>query len=108
MSTNAAFDATKGPTFPRSMMHASAQELKSIKLNLIAGNLPQGLQGYLFLVAPVGSVSSIGLPNPDDSHVWNGNGLIHRFDFQAGESVVLTTRIARTPCYWADPRVQER
>ena len=102
MSTNAAFDATKGPTFPRSMMHASAQELKSIKLNLIAGNLPQGLQGYLFLVAPVGSVSSIGLPNPDDSHVWNGNGLIHRFDFQAGESVVLTTRIARTPCYWAD------
>jgi hypothetical protein len=83
-------------------MRASAKELDGIHLNLIAGQVPAELQGHLFMVAPVGSVNSQGLPNPDDSHVWNGNGLIYRFDFKPGEPTRLTTRLARTPCYWAD------
>lgn len=84
------------------MMRASAVELDGIELQLVEGEIPSDLKGHLFLVAPVGSVNSSGLPNPDDCHVWNGNGLIHRFDLRPGEPVRLTTRLAKTPCYWAD------
>ena len=90
------------PPFPRSMMRASAAELTDEPLEVVEGEIPADLQGHLFLVAPVGSVSSDGLPNPDDSHVWNGNGLIHRFDLGSGGAIRLTTRLARTPCFWAD------
>jgi carotenoid cleavage dioxygenase-like enzyme len=93
----------KQPHFPRSMMRASASELTDEQLEVVEGEIPADLQGHLFLIAPVGSVSSDGLPNPDDSHVWNGNGLIHRFDLnQDSGTIRLTTRLARTPCFWAD------
>lgn len=90
------------PPFPRSMLRASAAELTDEQLEVVEGEIPADLHGHLFLIAPVGSVSSDGLPNPDDSHVWNGNGLIHRFDLQAHGAIRLTTRLARTPCFWAD------
>jgi carotenoid cleavage dioxygenase-like enzyme len=93
----------KQPPFPRSMLRASAAELTHEKLEVVEGEIPAELHGHLFLIAPVGSVSSGGLPNPDDSHVWNGNGLIHRFDLnQDSGTIRLTTRLARTPCFWAD------
>jgi len=84
------------------MLRASAAELTDEPLQVVEGEIPADLQGHLFLIAPVGSVSSDGLPNPDDSHVWNGNGLIHRFDLAARGAIRLTTRLARTPCFWAD------
>jgi carotenoid cleavage dioxygenase-like enzyme len=90
------------PPFPRSMMRASAAEIDHVELRVIEGSLPADLEGHVFLVAPVGSVNSNGLPKPDDSHVWNGNGLISRFDLGGASHIKLTTRIARTPCYWAD------
>jgi carotenoid cleavage dioxygenase-like enzyme len=95
----------KQPPFPRSMLRASAAELTDEPLEVVEGEIPADLQGHLFLIAPVGSVSSDGLPNPDDSHVWNGNGLIHRFDLNQTSGTMtirLTTRLARTPCFWAD------
>lgn len=93
----------KQPPFPRAMLRASASELTGEQLEVVEGEIPADLQGHLFLIAPVGSVSSYGLPNPDDSHVWNGNGLIHRFDLnQIPGTIRLTTRLARTPCFWAD------
>ena len=84
------------------MMRASAAEIDHVELHVIEGSLPHDLQGHVFLVAPVGSVTSNGLPNPDNSHVWNGNGLISRFDLSGPSHIKLTTRLARTPCYWAD------
>jgi hypothetical protein len=84
------------------MMRASANELDAIELHVLAGQIPAELIGHLYLVAPVGSVSSNGLPNPDNSHVWNGNGLIYRFDLHPSGPIQLTTRLAKTPCYWAD------
>jgi len=90
------------PPFPPSMMTASADELTDVELQLVAGELPPDLQGHLFMVAPVGSVTSDGLPDPDGAHVWNGNGLIYRFDFDQPGRVRLTTRLAKTPCYYAD------
>jgi carotenoid cleavage dioxygenase-like enzyme len=102
MPKNSSVTNSSTPQFPRAMMRASAAELDNIEFQLIHGEIPADLHGHLFLVAPVGSVESNGLPNPDNSHVWNGNGLIHRFDLHPGGPIRLTTRLAKTPCYWAD------
>jgi len=90
------------PRFPRNMMTASSAELTALRLNVLAGAIPSDLRGHVFMVAPVGSVTSNGLPNPDGSHVWNGNGLIFRFDFDLPGEVRCTSRLAKTPCYYAD------
>lgn len=90
------------PLFPRQLMMASAAEVTDQTMNIIAGSLPKDLQGHLFMVAPVGSVTSNGLPNPSGCHVWNGNGLVYRFDFEPSGEVLMTTRLAKTPCYYAD------
>lgn len=90
------------PPFPEGMMTASASELTDVALQVVEGKLPHDLHGHVFIVAPVGSVNSGGLPNPDGTHVWNGNGMIYRLDFHKPGEVWLKTRIAKSPCYYAD------
>ena len=65
------------------------------------GQIPQDWSGHLFLMAPVGTVASGGLPNPEGTHFFNSDGMIYRFDLQA-QQVTVTSLLARTPCYYAD------
>ncbi len=88
-------------SFPKSIMIASDEEIE-IELDIIEGKLPDDLGGHLFMVAPVGSVNSEGLPNSSGTHIWNGNGMIYRFDFDRLGKVLLTTRLVKSPCYYAD------
>ncbi|MGP1384988.1 MAG: carotenoid oxygenase family protein [Thainema sp.] len=90
------------PPFPLAMMQARDAELSDLQLNVVAGALPTDISGHAFIVAPVGSVTSNGLPNPSGTHIWNGNGLIYRLDFDQPGQVNLTTRLAKSPCYYAD------
>ncbi|OCQ97947.1 hypothetical protein BCD67_02105 [Oscillatoriales cyanobacterium USR001] len=87
---------------PQSIMTASQCELTDLKLNVVEGELPDKLQGHVFIVAPVGSVDSGGLPYPDGSPIFNGDGMIYRLDFDRKGEVRITNRIAQTPCYYAD------
>lgn len=82
-------------------MTASREELSNLPMNVIYGDVPTDLSGHLFIIAPVGSVTSGGLPNPNATHIFNGDGMIYRFDCQAGQ-VTVKTKLARTPCYYAD------
>lgn len=84
------------------MMQASSAELSAIPLNVVAGTLPADISGHAFIIAPVGSVTSNGLPNPSGTHIWNGNGLIYRLDFDQPGRVTLSTKLAKSPCYYAD------
>jgi hypothetical protein len=59
--------------FPESSMKASRDELDDLKLK-IEGNLPEDIQGHVFIIAPVGSVNSGGLPYPDGDSLLNGDG----------------------------------
>ncbi|WNZ25451.1 hypothetical protein HJG54_23070 [Leptolyngbya sp. NK1-12] len=65
--------------------------------------LPAGLNGHVFVVAP--------LPPPEDQPKRgerafpNGDGLIYRLSFENG-TAKLTTAIAKTPCYYADLATQ--
>ena len=89
------------PPFPASMMQASDSELTDITLDVVEGTLPD-LHGHVFIIAPVGSVNSGGLPNPDGCHVWNGNGMVYRLDFDQPGTAKLMTRLVKSPCYYAD------
>jgi carotenoid cleavage dioxygenase-like enzyme len=94
------------PAFPQAMMRASSKELSDVVLNVVQGEIPSDLRGHLFIIAPVGSVESNGLPNPTGTHIWNGNGMVYRVDFDQPGQARLTTRLMKTPCYYADLATQ--
>ncbi|WP_445240750.1 carotenoid oxygenase family protein [Microcoleus vaginatus] len=89
------------PPVPQSIMTASRDELDNIQLE-IEGNLPEEVQGYIFIVAPVGTVESGGLPFPDGDSFLNGDGMIYRLDFNQKGKVILKTRIAKPLDYHFD------
>ena len=87
---------------PNSIMKASRDEIDELKLTILKqeGNksfpvesLPDDLSGHVFIAAP--------LPYEDGSFVLNGDGMIYRLDLTEGKAK-LKTRIAKTPCYYAD------
>ncbi len=89
------------PKVPESIMTASRCELKDIQMK-ICGNLPLDLHGHVFMVAPIGTVHSGGLPYANGDSLLCGDGMIYRLDFDCQDEVRLTTRIAKPPDYYAD------
>lgn len=98
----------------RPMISASREEL-DITLNVvpILQNLPDDIEGYLYLASSVGSVNSNGLPFPQynedgspnqeyGSPIMNGDGMVFQLCFDAQKNVTLKTRLLKTPCYYAD------
>jgi carotenoid cleavage dioxygenase-like enzyme len=93
------------PPVPQSIMTASRDELDNIQLQ-IEGELPEDLQGHVFIVAPVGTVASGGLPYRDGNSWLNGDGMIYRLDFNRQGEVRLKSRLVKPPCYYADKATQ--
>ncbi|BCL33952.1 carotenoid oxygenase family protein [Nostoc sp. MS1] len=89
------------PRFPEAAMTASREELTNLPLNVVDGHIPTDLAGHMFIIAPVGTVASGGLPNPHGTHIFNSDGMIYRLDWQDGQ-VTVKTKLARTPCHYAD------
>lgn len=90
------------PKVPKSITTAKRCEYKNIKLRIIDGCLPKGLQGHIFLVASVGTVESRGLPYHNGDCLLCGDGMIYRLDFDSPGEVKLTTSIVKPPDYYAD------
>jgi len=86
---------------PNSILTADRYELSDLSMN-IEGELPEDLQGHFFMVAPVGSVDSGGLPYPSADSILNGDGMIFRLDFNQEGKVNLKTQIVKPPDYYAD------
>lgn len=86
---------------PSSILSASRCELSDLSLQ-IEGNLPEDLQGHFFMVAPVGSVNSGGLPYPSGNSLLNGDGMIYRLDFNPPGQVQVTTKLVTPPDYYYD------
>lgn len=76
---------------PASVARAEGVE-RRLALGVLSGALPAGLSGHVFI--------NSALPQSDGSPLFNGDGLFHRVDL--GTELMLSTRIARTPCYYAD------
>jgi carotenoid cleavage dioxygenase-like enzyme len=93
------------PQLPESIMTASRCEHTNLNLE-IEGQLPEDLQGHVFIVAPVGTVNSGGLPFPNGDSFLNGDGMIYRLDFDVPGEVTITTRLVKPPDYYADKATQ--
>lgn len=65
--------------------------------------LPRGLYGYAFIVGAL--FQSEDRPQEDGTQLYTGDGMIYRIGFEGGKAI-LKTRIAKTPCYYADPATQ--
>ena len=114
ISTNAIDD--RGTNFPRAMLSVSREELDNVQLTVKKGLteeetiLPDDLLGHLFIIGPAGTLDSpaingtneVVLPSADGwTPLFNGDGMVYRFDFAAGQAK-LTNKILKTPCYYAD------
>jgi len=93
---------------PNSIMKASREEIDELELEILkqennqlslVENLPDDLSGYVLIAAP--------LPYGDGSFVLNGDGMIYRLDLTEGKAK-LKTRIAKTPCYYADLAIKNQ
>ncbi|MCJ8281334.1 MAG: carotenoid oxygenase family protein [Rivularia sp. ALOHA_DT_140] len=93
---------------PNSIMKASREEINELELAIfkqennqlsLVENLPYDLSGYVFIAAP--------LPYGDGSFVLNGDGMIYRLNLTEGKAQ-LKTKIAKTPCYYADLAIQNQ
>lgn len=96
------------PPVPESIMNALRHEFidNQIKMQIIDGTLPNDLQGYVFIVAPVGNVDSQGLPYKDGNTFLSGDGMIYRLDFTQPDQVRLKTQIIKPPDYVADQYIE--
>ena len=93
---------------PNSIMKASREEINQLELEIfkqennklsLVENLPDDLSGYIFIAAP--------LPYGDGTFILNGDGMIYRLDLTENKAK-LKTRIAKTPCYYADLAIQNQ
>ncbi|MBG1242074.1 carotenoid oxygenase family protein [Nostoc sp. NZL] len=65
--------------------------------------LPPGLHGYAFIVGAL--FQSENKPQEDGTQLYTGDGMVYRLGFEDGKAI-LKTRIAKTPCYYADLATQ--
>ena len=97
---------------PRKFSTASRKEI-DITLQVIEGEIPGDIYGYVFLNSAAGTVNSNGLPFPETSPdntpnqefgsaLINGDGMMYRFDFSLPGKIGVKTGLFRTPCYYAD------
>jgi carotenoid cleavage dioxygenase-like enzyme len=84
------------PKFPNSLLTATRNEV-DLDLNLISGTWPADIGGHVFIVA--------ALPWGDGTMVFNGDGMMYRLDLEDGRPK-LKSRVAKSPCYWADQATQ--
>lgn len=89
----------------------SREELE-LDLEVIEGELPTDLDGYIFVNSTAGTVN-YATPAPENwpdggpceeygATVLNGDGLLYRFDFSRAGSVRLKSKLLKTACYYAD------
>ena len=87
---------------PKSILTANEKEFDD-ELQVTFGSLPKNIHGHVFVVG--------ALPQPQEpgSQIYNGDGMIYRIDFDKTNDVItakLKSRIAKTPCYYADKATQ--
>jgi carotenoid cleavage dioxygenase-like enzyme len=136
-TTTNKIDRTTPPRSPKAVLSTSREEFygqdsEHQPLELIVkegmtentGQLPEDLQGHVFIVGPVGTIDS---PHVQDSPyvvepakdgwtpLFNGDGMIYRLDFHQTPQIAtdgafqseagkawMSTRIVKTPDYYAD------
>ena len=81
------------PGYPQSLL-APAPFEGDLQLGVISGKLPSDITGHVFVVAAI--------PWGDGTMIFNGNGIMYRLDLGVEGGARLLSKIARSPCYFAD------
>ena len=110
---------------PRSILNASREEISEPEnLTILEGELPDDLQGHMFIVAPVGNfeldenrqpilrniyreINKRNQTNTSGNTFMNGDGMIYRLDFDEAGQVKWMQKIANSPDYMVDKTIQE-
>lgn len=95
----------------RPFTSASREEIE-IDLQVSEGELPNDLSGHAYFNSPVGTVNNttpIPEKRPDGTHnpewgqmIFNGDGMVLRFDMDKPGVLSMKSSLLKTPCYWAD------
>ncbi len=83
------------------------------KLQVYEGLLPADINGVFYVMYPVGSVNSNGLPFPEydssgeynkeySTPIMNGDGMLLSVSFNGSQNPDIKTRLMKTPCFFAD------
>lgn len=95
----------------QALLYTTRNEADCI-MKIVEGTLPTDLKGVFYMIYPVGSINSNGLPFPENnddgtrnqeygSPVMNGDGMALFLDFNHIHPVAKS-RILKPPCYYAD------
>ncbi|MCB9612907.1 MAG: carotenoid oxygenase family protein [Sandaracinus sp.] len=76
-----------------SILRASRTELDDVALELVAGQVPRDMLGFVFVVG--------GIPYGDGTPLFTGDAMVLRFRFEGGD-LRLKTRLLRTDDYLLD------
>lgn len=103
-----------GPQLPAAdtFLYTTSTETDG-KLQVFEGNMPSDVNGVFYVMYPVGTVNSNGLPytqyNEDGKYnkeygspIMNGDGMLLSVSFNGTQNPVIKTRLMKTPCYFAD------
>jgi carotenoid cleavage dioxygenase-like enzyme len=95
----------------KALMYTTRTETDG-KLEVYQGSLPADMNGVFYVVYPVGSVNSGGLPFPqtiNDKYnseyatpLMNGDGMILSIRFDGSQNPLIKSRLIKPPCYFAD------
>ena len=93
------------------LTYASREEIE-VELQCLEGAVPADMDGFVFINSPVGTVNSstpIPKKNPDGTDnpewgqmVFNGDGMLFRFDCSVPGKISVKSALLKTPCYYAD------
>lgn len=104
VSAPALKDKIQRATIPKSLMSTSRSSVtEKTLLNVIRGSIPLDLDGHAFMISPVGFGNDT---YGDGTPIFNGDGMIHRFDFDRSGEVWFKSNRVKTPCYYADQATQ--
>lgn len=93
------------PPVPESILQANRVEFTDAELKVTEVNgkkFPEDLRGHVFIIAPVGTVDSGGLPFVSGDSFLCGDGMVYRISFNENGKVLLNTKIVKPPDYYAD------
>ena len=122
-SLNLNKDSQPQHRFPQAILSVSREELEGLELTVKKGltdelgTLPDDLQGHVFIIGPVGSFTSPKVAEDKQKNVilpshngwtplYNGDGMVYRLTF-ASNHAKLTSKLIKTPCYYADLATQD-